>query len=629
MKELKIRALQMDLARQKENIEYVYSYIDLAVKSGYNSVLIYLENAIRTKSTSFFNSDDTYSEEEMLGIVAYAESKGIEIIPALETLGHLEKFLAYPQLAHLGEKDYKTIGRGFDSKPTCGCLNHPDFYDFIDTYVKEVCALFKSEYVHVGLDETFDFTACEYCQELIKKGVEPKTMFLNHILHIHEVCKSIGKRIMMWDDYFEYFDIVEELPRDIIMCNWNYMYMSNQPLGHWTNRISKDWFNYYDKLGFEYLFCTNVHRASSTYATDSFYDYGMRYKPLGALMTAWERSCSFYFGAYPCIYYYGKLLSGEIRKEQKAEAFKDILEDAELANMFAHLCLPGAGGMHDITKSCENGQAINVIYKDTIAYFLPKLAERIELLKDVSTKEIATDMYNFVLEQYIQLVIRDCARDYFEGRDRKEILSKITYAKDRYNEIRVFNEKLWDKYRNGIKSDETLCSLTRKFQSANALLDDIYDKVQKDEGFGIFFVDLMLPDAYGTPACTMEIEYASGEKQVIHDGQLKPSSVTFDFGGCFGYRFAIKKEKINKLTFTAYGEGATYPLNFRYQIDDDIYVASTVKKICGHVVNEEKVLFNDTRFAEMGYDDGIAHARDIMLCKEKHVIEVTFDDLVK
>jgi hypothetical protein len=232
------------------------------------------------------------------------------------------------------------------------------------------------------------------------------------------------------------------------------------------------------------------------------------------------------------------------------------------------------------------------------------------------------------MEEYLALIVQDCARDYFENRDRKEILSKIKYVKECYNEIKEFTERLWAKYRNGIKSDETLCSLTRKFQSANRLLEQICENVEKNEEFGILYVDLMLPDAFGTPACEIEVEYEGGEKQSVYKGQLKPSTVMLDYGGCFGYRFAVKKQKINKLIFTAYGEGATYPTNFRYQVDNDIYVAGSVSKIRGHVVNEQNVLFNDSRFAEMGIDDGIAHASDLSLAKQKHIIEIGFKPLV-
>ena len=52
--------LQIDLARQKERVDFVKSYIDFAVQNGYNSVLLYLENVVRTPSTEYFDKEDTY-----------------------------------------------------------------------------------------------------------------------------------------------------------------------------------------------------------------------------------------------------------------------------------------------------------------------------------------------------------------------------------------------------------------------------------------------------------------------------------------------------------------------------------------------------------------------------------------
>ena len=63
---MQLICLQIDLARQKENVEYIKSYIDLAKDNGYNSVLVYLENAVRTKDTQYFNKEETYSEEEII-----------------------------------------------------------------------------------------------------------------------------------------------------------------------------------------------------------------------------------------------------------------------------------------------------------------------------------------------------------------------------------------------------------------------------------------------------------------------------------------------------------------------------------------------------------------------------------
>lgn len=96
--------------------------------------------------------------------------------------------------------------------------------------------------------------------------------------------------MLMWDDFFEYADIVEKLPRDIILCNWNYYFVTDEPGGHWTNRIKRDWFADYDRLGFRYIFCAYANGGSYTYNVDTITDYAGKYHPYGALLTSWEKS---------------------------------------------------------------------------------------------------------------------------------------------------------------------------------------------------------------------------------------------------------------------------------------------------------------------------------------------------
>ena len=53
-------ALQIDLARQKEKIDYVKSYVDMAKKYGYNTVFLYLETCVRTEDTPHFDETETF-----------------------------------------------------------------------------------------------------------------------------------------------------------------------------------------------------------------------------------------------------------------------------------------------------------------------------------------------------------------------------------------------------------------------------------------------------------------------------------------------------------------------------------------------------------------------------------------
>lgn len=619
---MKIRALQIDLARQKENLSFIFSYIDFAKKYEYNTIFLYLENAVRTENTLFFDKEDTYSETEIREIVSYATARGMEIIPALETLGHLEKFFEYPKLLPLAERDAKLRGRGLSGGiDSCGCVSNPAFYEFIDKYVSDVCALFPSKYVHVGLDEAWDFLVCEDCQARIQKGESKKKLFYQHIMHLYALCKKLGKRMMMWDDFFEYLDVVDRLPRDIVMCTWNYGFVGDEPAGHWTNRIKKDWFTLYDKFGFEYIFCTCAHRASSTCTIDSFTDYAEKHTPIGALMTAWERNDSFYQGSYPCIAYAGLRWSDKAQKEDKIQIYADLFDgNKDCAELVASLNVVGCG-FGDITKICECDYLVKGIYRDTLIYALPRLKAYAEQATG-ETKDILTDIYDCILEQYLGLRIQRAGIDYFDGRDRQKILAVVEDVKQGFAEIKANGDMLWKKYREGIKSRKD--GFNRKYVGKQALLNKIQEQIQENKEFGVLYLDLMLPESYSTVRCKAEVEYKNGEKEVLCDGQMKSSAVAFDLGGCYHYRLATKPIEIEKLIFSVYGEGALYPTHFRYELYGKKFVAASVKKVCGLVVNEQKLLRDDTRFAEMGYDDGIAHMENLELQKEKHSIEIRF-----
>ena len=148
---MKLICAQIDLARQKENIPFIKEYIDFAFNNGYNAMLCYLENAVRTSETEYFDKDDTYSLDEMRELVKYGDEKGVSLIPVFENLGHMEKMFAYPQLENLSEcKNEQKEGRGFSAalRGTCGCSSNEKLYEFFEKYISEVSSVFTSPYIH-------------------------------------------------------------------------------------------------------------------------------------------------------------------------------------------------------------------------------------------------------------------------------------------------------------------------------------------------------------------------------------------------------------------------------------------------------------------------------------------------
>ena len=625
--QLKLRCLQLDLARQKETVQFVKSYADFAVQNGYNALVLYLENAVRTQDTYFFNNEDTYSAEEIKEIVAYAEGLGLDVIPALENLDHLEKFFCYPQLEGFSEIKHNSEGRGFYpfERGSCGCISNPDLHKFMDKYIVDVCSLFHSKYVHVGLDEPFDLAVCPTCQKAAKE-IGKAQLFLRHILHTHQLITSLGKTMMMWDDFFEYADIVDELPRDIILCNWNYVFMDDEPQGHWTNRIKKDWFKLYDQLGFQYMFCTYAHRASSTYNVETFTNYACQYNPIGAIMTTWRRSESFYQGAYPCIAYAGALWSGLC--SDKVKVYTQLLESEDAAKLLLSLNIVECGYNMNVANVCEGDYMLKLMYRDLLQYNLTQL-EKFVVSAQGLAHDILLDIFDYILEIYLNLYIQKLGVEIFDNyvsnnKETQYFLDKITFVEQNFYKLKANANYLWGKYRPNIKS--CFDRFENKYKDIFAKIEQLKQNISTNEK-GVLYAEMMLYDPYSTVKTQVRIKYQGEEETVLFDGVTKPTVALFEIGGCYSYRFATQNKAIEYIVFGVSGEGALYPLHFRHCFGGNKYVVATAQSVCGHMENCQNLLFENTRFAQLGVDDGLAHFNDINLSKQRHEVKITFKPL--
>ena len=623
---LKLRILQIDLARQKENLDYVKQYIDFAVECEYNALLIYLENAVRTESTPFFDKEDTYSIEEMQEIIAYAEKRGIDVIPAFENLGHIEKFTEYEEFSDIGEFAPKLrLGR-FDNTVHCGCLTRPQFYQKMDKYIKEVMSIFKSPYVHMGLDEPFDFAICDECRARLKNGETKAQMFKDHILHCYELVKSAGKRMMMWDDFFEYADIIDQLPRDIIMCNWNYSFIQDQPGGHWVGKIRKDWFYYYDKLGFDYIFCVYSNRTSCTTNVDTFNDYAEKYSPIGALTTAWCRAESFYFGAYPFTKYCGLIWNGKLQtEEEKVKMYSEMLNCSPfVAKAILKQCGVGYDADPFSLVKIENDYPVKRAHRASLELLLEVLKTELKEPTDRAS-ECYKDIYSVILSYYDEHRISEITRKVSIGKGKAYIPELLT-IKSHYQETYDFYKELWAKYRKGIKSSGN--QLDNKFLGKLSKIDDLIEKCNSFVPQGELYLEYMMQDVYHTARIQLDVAYEGEEGETkIYRGSIKPAIVSFDVGGIFTYKFPIKNKNIKYVKITVFGEGMIGIVHLRYVANGVKYVAKSVEYVEGLVKDKDNVSFEDTRYAILGSNDGIAHFNDIDLSRQLNVIKVDFKQL--
>ena len=314
--DLKIRAVQLDLARQKETLDYIRSFIDFSSKYGYNTLVLYLEGRIKTKNFPYLDADDAYTPEQMREVVYYAKEKEMEVIPVVSCLGHTEMFLQFPQLHKLAELDGHVEGR-FGSGYSMVCPSRKETADFFAGYLAEVAEIFPSRTFMPGSTSPGTWECVPSAVDESSGTGGPDFLFADHVKTIHDILQRQGKTMLMWDDMFElYPQALERVPRDIILCTWCYEPSITLPVAHFLHQTREDVFRKYDRLGFQYLFCPwEVCAANSTSLTR----YARRYKPLGGLMTTWEKSDRSLLSHYPSLAFSGRLWS---QSGQDADAEK-------------------------------------------------------------------------------------------------------------------------------------------------------------------------------------------------------------------------------------------------------------------------------------------------------------------
>lgn len=633
---MKIIAFSMDLARQKEQPDFVRGQMDFCRANGYNTILLYLEASVRTSVTPFFAVSSSYSLAELADMVNYGESIGLDVIPAFETLAHMEKFFVYEELADLAEfESEQRDGRDFCSpdypRGSHGCVTNARLQDFTDRYVTEVCSVFHSRYVHMGMDEMFQFACCERCRRVIAGGTTKERMLIDFVLHAHDLVAGMGRTMMIWDDMLEYYPVEEVLPRDIVMCNWSYIYIGHSPRGKWTGRCGGNRLALYDTLGFSYLFCCKAGDLSQVYNVDSYTDFAATYHPLGAVLTSWERSDGFYPCLQPAIAYAGRRWSGTLGEKGAVDVFREYIGDADLAERIVSLYAPDFLFCRtDVTHIAEEDHHVAAAYVAQLRTALNAF-EKAERAHIGDGNDVFADLYANLGLQYATLSLSALGNKVFlayEGGGVKSIqpyLPVLERAESLFARAEAIGQRLMTVYRDGIESYGDAwgrrCRTNR--QMAGDLRCDLLAAVGQKRG--VLRLRLMLPDTYSSIRGEIYVRYAGDDSDtLLYRGSTKTMLTMFDVSGEYELRFATEPRRLQSMTFAAFGEGAQFPVYATHFDGETWFPPQTAEAVGGKVKDTEHLLRDDTAFATLGCDNGRTHLDDMTLAKIRNAVRIGF-----
>jgi hexosaminidase len=165
-----------------------------------------------------------YTLDELKGLVAYADARGVTLVPELEMPGHSGAALrSLPEV-------FDAINPTSKQPVGMGCMNmaNEEIYPALDAIIGEMCEVFRSSpYFHIGGDEvSMGRVALHpgYKAFMAKHGLKDDADLGKHFtVRVNEIVKKHGKKTIKWEG------LANEASRDIVVMAW---VNNNQAAGH-------------------------------------------------------------------------------------------------------------------------------------------------------------------------------------------------------------------------------------------------------------------------------------------------------------------------------------------------------------------------------------------------------------
>ncbi|AWP17280.1 Hexosaminidase D isoform 2 [Scophthalmus maximus] len=192
------KLVHLDLKGAPPRVEYLHELIELFSRLGADGLLVEYEDMFPYDGELKLlqaTAQPAYSREEVLSMQEFAKSKGMEVIPLVQTFGHMEFVLKHRPLWGLREL-----------APCVGTLNphSEDGVRLVLEMLRQVVELHPGlNTLHIGADEVYMLGEGEQSKLwLASPGRTVEQLFLSHVTKIAKAIKETWPHmtIIMWDD---------------------------------------------------------------------------------------------------------------------------------------------------------------------------------------------------------------------------------------------------------------------------------------------------------------------------------------------------------------------------------------------------------------------------------------------
>ncbi|EIQ00529.1 N-acetyl-beta-hexosaminidase [Opitutaceae bacterium TAV1] len=206
---------------------------------GINQLMLYTEDTYEIPGEPLFGYfRGRYTQEDLRHIDDYAAALGIEVVPCIQTLGHLEQVLQWPPYRPLQDTGGVLLAGDAGSEA------------LVEKMIAAASSPFRSRRIHIGMDEAHGIGSGQY---RFRNGLQPPFEILaTHLERTAAICRRLGLAPMIWSDmYFRlgsrtngYYDrasvvppeAAARVPADVQLVYWDYYHTDPEFYDDWIAR---------------------------------------------------------------------------------------------------------------------------------------------------------------------------------------------------------------------------------------------------------------------------------------------------------------------------------------------------------------------------------------------------------
>ena len=192
-------------------------------KTGYNCLQLYTEDTYEIEGEPQFGyRRGKYTKAELKEIDAFAKKNGVELMPCIQTLAHLNQIFRYPKYQKINDANDILL---VDDERT---------YALIEKMIATCAECFTSRNIHIGMDEAHWLCRGRYFD--LHGASNRFNVLLRHLSRVSQIAEKYGFKPMMWSDMFfciagkgEYYHkkkiprpVMEKVPENVQLVYWDY-----------------------------------------------------------------------------------------------------------------------------------------------------------------------------------------------------------------------------------------------------------------------------------------------------------------------------------------------------------------------------------------------------------------------